>query len=461
MARKDGPKGGQTVRRWGVLLASLGFFSASLVRGQTLEERVKALEAELAALRQQVAAAQAGKDEVRLAELERKLAVLAEELERLRLGELGEAMALPRTVGLAGPAASRVYSAKPGVSLAGYGELLYQNFAARRDDGRPSGKVATADAYRAVLYTGYKFDERWIFNSELEVEHAHTGKGGAVELEFAYLDWLASPGANFRAGLVLVPLGLVNEVHEPTTFFPGRRAETETRILPTTWSEIGLGVYGDLGPFSYRTYLLTGLDASKYTATGLRGGRQSGAQAKAESLAWVGRVDWTQTPGLLAGVGVYLGEAGQGMAGTDGRELSVPTRIFEAHGEARVGALTLRGLWAQARIQEAAALNRRLGLSGGAAVGEKLQGGYVELAYDLLPSERRVLAPFVRYEKLDTQAAMPRGYLANPANDQETLTLGVAFQPLPQIVFKLDVQNVQNRAGSGIDQWNLALGYVF
>ncbi len=428
--------------------------------GQTLEERVKALEAELAALRQQVAAAQAAHEDARLAELERKLSVLAEELERLRLGELGEAMGLPRALGLA-PAASKVYAAKPGVSLGGYGEFLYQNFATRRDDGQPSQKLDVADAYRAVLYTGYKFEEGWVFNSELEVEHAHTQKGGAVELEFAYVDWLASPSANLRAGLILVPLGLVNEVHEPTTFFPARRAETETRILPSTWMELGFGVYGDLGPLSYRTYLLTGLDASKFSASGLRSGRQSGALAKAESFAWVGRLDWTQTPGLLAGIGAYLGEAGQGLATSQGKKLSVPTRIFEAHGEYKIAALTLRGLWAQAHLGEVADLNRRLGLSANAAVAEKLRGGYLEVAYDFLPNERRVLAPFLRYEKVNTQAHMPRGFRANPANDQKIVTLGIAWQPLPQIIFKLDAQNVQNRAGTGINQWNLGLGYVF
>lgn len=427
--------------------------------GQTLEERVKALEAELAAIRQQVAQAHATRDEARLAELERKLSVLAEELERLRLGELGEAMAAPRALGLA-PAAARVYAANPGVSLGGYGEFLYQNFAARRDDGQPSHKTDVADAYRAVLYTGYKFAEGWIFNSELEVEHAHTQKDGAVELEFAYVDWLASPAANLRAGLILVPLGLVNELHEPTTFFPSRRAETETRILPSTWMELGFGAYGDVGPLSYRTYLFTGLDASKFSANGLRSGRQSGAQAKAESLAWVGRLDWTQTPGLLAGIGVYLGEAGQGLATSQGKALHVPTRIFEAHGQYQLGALTLRGLWAQATLGDVAALNRRLGLAGSAAVAKTLRGGYLELAYDLL-SSGRVLAPFFRYEKLNTQADMPQGYRANPANDQKILTVGVAFQPLPQIIFKLDAQNVQDRAGTGVNQWNLGLGYVF
>lgn len=448
------------MKRWVVTTLVLLLSVSFSAWGQSLEERVKALEAEVAALRQQVAAAQATEDHARLEELERRLAVLAEELERLRLGELGEAMAAPRASGL-GPAASRVYGAKPGVSLAGYGEFLYQNFAARRDDGRPANKPDIADAYRFVLYTGYKFDEQWIFNSELEVEHAHTEKGGGVELEFAYLDWLASSAFNLRAGVVLVPLGLVNEVHEPTTWLPTRRAETETRILPATWWELGFGGYGDVGPLSYRTYLLTGLDASKFSASGLRGGRQAAAQAKAESFAWVGRLDWTQTPGLLAGIGLYVGEAGQDLKTTDRKNLQVPTRILELHGEYKRGPLWLRGLWAQATLGDAAALNRRLGLSGSAGVAETLRGWYVEAAYDLLPAERRLLAPFVRYEEINTQASMPRGYTANPANDQTIVTFGIAFQPLPQIIFKLDAQNVQNRAGTGINQWNLGLGYVF
>ncbi|MDW7967798.1 MAG: hypothetical protein RMI39_06725 [Thermoanaerobaculum sp.] len=432
----------------------------ALLHAQDLEERVRQLEAQVQALQQQIQTLQGTADPQRLAELERQLAILAEELQRLRLGELGEAMAAPKAIGLA-PAAAKVYAAKPGVSLGGYGEMLYQNFAATRQDGRPSGRVDLADAYRAVLYTGFKFDEAWIFNSELEVEHAHTGKGGAVELEFAYLDHLASPAVNLRLGVVLVPLGLVNELHEPTTFFPARRAETETRIIPSTWWELGIGAFGDVGPFSYRTYILTGLDASKFTAAGLRGGRQAAALAKAESLAWVGRLDWTERPELLAGVGVYLGEAGQDLKTTAGKNLRVPTRILEAHAQYKPGRWTLRGLWAEARVGEAGELNRRLALSGTSAVGRRLAGGYLEVAYDLLPAEKPVLAPFLRYEVINTQAAVPAGYRAHPANDQKLLTLGLAYQPIPQLIFKLDAQRVRNGAATGVNQWNLALGYVF
>ncbi|MGC8917482.1 MAG: hypothetical protein ACP5NF_10955 [Thermoanaerobaculum sp.] len=448
------------MRRYRVIILFLMLGTALSAGGQTLEERVKALEAELAALQKQLALAQAADDDARLTELERNLSVLAEELERLRLGELGEAVAKPKALDLA-PAAAKVYGAKPGVSVGGYGELLYQNFASRRDDGRPSGKVDTPDAYRAVLYAVYKFDDGWIFNSELEVEHAHTGKGGEVELESAYLDWLASPAANLRAGLVLVPLGLVNEIDEPTTFLPARRSETETRILPTTWLELGVGAFGDLGPLSYRTYVLTALDATKFSAAGLRDGRQSGAKAKAESWAWVGRVDWTATPGFLAGIGAYFGEAGQNLTAVSGNKLDVPVRIVEGHVEWKPHRWTVRGVVAQADVDQAGDLNRRLGLGGSAGVARRLEGGYVEVAYDLLPAEKKTLAPFFRYEAINTQKAMPRGFVANPANDQKVLTLGIAFQPLPQIIFKADVQNYRNDAGTGVNQWNLALGYVF
>lgn len=262
----------------------------SALAAQSLEERVRNLEAQVAALQQQLAAAQATASPQQLHELERQLQALAEELARLRHGEAVAPAKLPRTLGLA-PAASKIYAAVPGVSLGGYGEVLYQNFASRREDGRPAGKVDSADALRYVLYAGYKFDDRLLFNSEVELEHAHTGKGGDVELEFAYVDWLRTGTLNFRAGMVLVPLGLVNEVHEPTTFLPARRSETESRLIPTTWRELGLGAYGDVGPLSYRAYLLTALNASAFSARGLRDSRQAGAKAKAETLAWAGRLD--------------------------------------------------------------------------------------------------------------------------------------------------------------------------
>jgi len=441
------------------VLAGLLLFGGSLA-AQTPEERLRQLEEQIRSLQQQLATAKSGEAEARLAELERKLETLAQELEALRHGETAAPASQPRALGLA-PAAAKVYRAGAGISLGGYGEAIYTDFAATREDGQRSGKTDTADMLRHVLYVGYKFDAPFVFNSEVELEHAHTGKGGAVELEFAYVDWLASPSLALRSGMVLVPLGLVNEVHEPTTFFPARRSETESRILPSTWRELGVGAYGDLGPWSYRTYLLTGLNASKFSPRGLRDARQAGAKAKAESFAWVGRLDWTATPGFLAGAGLYLGEAGQGLQTPEGGKLAVPVRIAELHGEWKPGRAAVRALYARATVGDAAALNRTLGRSGAGGVGKTLVGGYLELAYDLHSGERALLAPYLRFERIDTQHAVPGGFSRDGANDEEILTLGLAYQPIPQLVFKVDWQKVKNRAVTGVDQLNLAFGYVF
>ena len=226
--------------------------------------------------------------EQRLRDLEGKVDVLTKEIERLRIGEAAapKSASAPPALGL-GPSASKVY-AKNGVSIGGYGEILYQNFSGSRENGSASGLTPTLDLARAVLYFGYKFDGHFVFNSEIEYAHAVTAsdKGGETEVEFAYLDWLSGKRAfNARAGLVLIPLGLVNQLHEPPVFLGARRPDVETAILPSTWREIGFGAWGDAGPFSYRLYLVNGLNAEGFAADGLREGSQEGSLALARSFA--------------------------------------------------------------------------------------------------------------------------------------------------------------------------------
>jgi hypothetical protein len=282
-------------------------------------------------------------------------------------------------------------------------------------------------------------------------------------VEFAYVDYLWRPQMNLRAGLLLVPMGLVNELHEPTVFLGARRPGVETVILPSTWRENGLGLFGDLGPFTYRAYLLTGLDASRFGAGGLRNGRQNGARAKAEDFAAVARVDYTGLPGLLVGGSLYRGDSGQGLE-LGGRRVGVATRVAELHGEWKARGLELRGLWTQADVDDAAALNRALALTGGAGVGERLRGGYVQAGYDLFarrPRGAQALVPYLRWEAYDTQARVPAGFSRNPANDVESLTFGLAYRPLDQVILKLDYLDLDNGAGNAVDQINFALGYIF
>jgi hypothetical protein len=426
-----------------------------------LEKQVAELKAALEALRGAHGDADEAVAPERLAEIERRLEVIAQELERLQLGEAA-AQADESQYGL-GLAASKIYRTEKGLSIGGYGEALYQNFDSERDDGNASGRTDQADFLRAVLYFGYKFNDRFLFNSEIEFEHASTGSNGEVSAEFAYLDYLWKPEVNVRAGLLLVPMGFVNELHEPVVFLGAARPTVERVIIPSTWRENGLGLFGDLGPFAYRTYLVNGFDATGFSAGGLRGGRQSGSQAAAEDLAWVGRLDYTGTPGFLAGLSFYTGDSGQNLEDAGGGGIGVGTTLLEGHLEWKWRGLEVRLLGVQAELDDVAELNQVLGLTGNRSVGEELEGYYLQVGYDVLAgrSGERALIPFARLEQFDTQAKVPVGFSRNPANDQEILTLGVAYKPIERLIFKADYQDFDNEAGTGVDQFNLALGYVF
>jgi hypothetical protein len=429
---------------------------------QTADTRIEELEREVAALKAQIAEMKSdgGTPEGdRLSELERKLEVLAQEIETLRIGEAAVA---PDTSSYGfGPAASKIYRTERGLSIGGYGELLYQNFDGDRDNGTPSGRTDTFDVLRGVLYFGYKFDDRWLLNTEIEYEHA----GSEVSVEFAYVDYLWRPELNVRGGLVLIPMGFLNELHEPTVFLGARRPDIENAIIPSTWREGGFGLFGDLGPFTYRTYIVDGLRGAGFTSGGLRGGRQKGNQAKAEDFAWVGRLDFTGVPGLLVGGSAYIGDSGQDLVTTGpsaGRDIAVGTEIIEGHLEWRWQGLEFRALGVQASLDDVADLNRALSLTGTSSVGEKLTGYYLQLGYDVLAGRgERSLTPYARWETYNTQDEVPAGFAASRATDVESLTLGVAFQPIDHLILKVDHQNYDNAAGTGVDQFNVLLGWIF
>lgn len=402
-----------------------------------------------------VGAASAATEAERIAELERQVGALAREVETLRLGDLEGGAGEP-VYGLS-PSASKVYHRDHGVSIGGYGEALYQNF----DDDAKSDEW---DFLRAVLYAGYKYNDRLVLNTEIEVEHAADDQEGEVAVEFAYLDYLCHPAFNLRGGLVLIPMGLLSEMHEPTTFLSARRPDSESRIIPSTWRENGVGAFGDVGPFSYKLYLVNGFDAEGFTSAGLRGGRQKASKANADDLAVVGRVDFTGVPGLRAGVSGYQGDSGAGTGA------SVDTSIYEVHADWKWRGLEVRALGVVSEVDGAGELSTTLAEAGEILpadfdpVGERMTGWYVQVGYDLLsvlrPGEAS-LSPFVRYEEFNTQDEVPAGFSASGKNDVTATTVGLNFKPIEQIVLKGEFQDYDNAAGTASDQWNLALGYVF
>ncbi len=313
---------------------------------------------------------------------------------------------------------------------------------------------------RAIFYAGYRFNDKFVFNSEIEVEHADE-----IFVEFAYIDYLVHEHLGIRGGMVLMPMGLVNEFHEPTVFLGAERPVTEQVIIPSTWRENGGGVHGSFDMVSYRAYVVNGLVGSRFSAGGVRGGRQKGSRAQASDMAFAGRVDITPTPGVFVGASFYTGGSGQGSVVIDDAEFDVRTTIFDLHAQAQFRGLDLRGLYARADISDAAELNQVLGLGGTSGVAETMQGGYVQVGYDVLSQVSfaggTALTPYVRFEQVDTQSTMPAGFARSLSTDNTYTTLGVEVKPIPNIVFKADYSWVSNDADSGINQFNINLGYAF
>ncbi|MFT4541917.1 MAG: hypothetical protein ACI841_000192 [Planctomycetota bacterium] len=389
--------------------------------------------------------------EKRVSELEATIEVLLEEAERDQMPDLFTPLGKSQH-GL-GPAASKIYAKDEGVSIGGYGEFLLTD---------PAGGDRQFDAYRSILYAGFKFDEHWLFNSEIEIEHGstgvveedddgHTESVGSVSLEFGYVDYLHNDSFGARAGLLLVPVGITNELHEPITFLPANRPQTEKRIIPTTWRENGAGVFGSTeSGFDWKAFVVNGLDGNSFSSSGLRGGRQKGAKANAEDFGVACRLDYSGTPGLTVGASIYHGDSGQ----SGPQDLT--TTIAEVHAIYETGPWSMRALAAQATVDDVAAFN-----GGDAGVAEGMHGHYVEVGYDLfselVPVEGQSLSPFVRYEGLDTQSELPSGQTKASDQDDTIMTVGLAYQPIDNIIIKMDYEDWDE----GTDRFNLLLGYVF
>ncbi|MEQ1917992.1 MAG: hypothetical protein ABL955_02250, partial [Elusimicrobiota bacterium] len=272
-----------------------------------------------------------------------------------------------------------------------------------------------------------------------------------------------------RAGTLIVPMGLQNEIHEPTTFHGVRRTSVETNIIPSTWRENGAGVYGDLGPVTYRSYLVSGLQATTNTGVtgfassgGFRNGRSSGAKSYAEDFASVTRIDYKPVSGVLVGGSFYVGQADQSLVVN-----SVPVTLWEGHLKAEYRGAELRALYTEAHVGNADMVNIANGYTSAAktSIGSKMFGGYVEGAYDVLSivknSKGHYLAPFFRYERYDTQANTPSAFAKNPQNSRVEYTAGLTYKPIPQVAIKADHQWMLNQARTGVNQWNMGLAYIF
>ncbi len=326
--------------------------------------------------------------------------------------------------------------------IGGYGELHYNNLDSKKE----------IDFHRFVLFFNHDFTDRIRLVSEVELEHAVAGDGqnGEVELEQAYVEFDLNATNVLRTGLFLIPVGILNETHEPPTFYGVERNPIETNIIPTTWWEGGAALHGELAPgWGYDLTLSSGLDVNQSGSNAylIRSGRTKVSEAPADDGAVTARIKWTGMPGVEIGVaGQYQGDVTQGDQG-------VSATLFEAHTEIRRGPFGLRALYARWDLDKAGVINA----SDPAAVGRDEQmGWYVEPSirgrlWDI-PGE---LGAFVRYNVWDNNAGS--------SNDTEykQINAGFNYWPIPDVVFKFDAQQQDNQGDKNDNGFNLGVGYQF
>jgi hypothetical protein len=315
---------------------------------------------------------------------------------------------------------------------------------------RPEHGPAVLDLHRFVLLFSHGFSERIRFVGEVEIEHAFVEgleEAGELEVEQAYLDFLISRPFNVRAGMVLVPIGIINERHEPPVFHGVERPFVDTVIVPTTWFEVGAGVHGEIGRgLRYRGYVLARLNALEFSASeGIRNGRQKGAQSNVRNAAYTGRLEYLAIPGLQVGTSGWLGESSFAAP-----RLDTTVWLAEADARYRLGRAELRAQYAHVGISDAARLNEAIERTTGVSpnVAGQLRGFYAEAAYKVWDrGPARDLAIFARYESFDTQFRMPAGFTALEEFDRTAWIAGATYYPDPDVAVKIDYTTVDSRSG--------------
>lgn len=420
-----------------------------------------------------LAAGQACAQTATEAELARKLDHLATELAAVKaqLAQMQKEKAAapvpavtpaaaPTPVATAAPAAPAAAAPEsPATVLTSYGEI---------NVNRPTkrSRETQADVRRFVLGYQHRFDEKTKIVTELEVEHAVSSADdkGEVEVEQAYIERQFTPTWAVRAGLFLMPVGLLNESHEPTAFYGVERNFVETAIIPSTWREGGVQVIGNFdNGLTVQAGLTTSFDLTKWDATSAEGKEsplgsihQEMSLAKSHDVAAFGAVNWRGIPGLLLGGSLFTGKASQGQALASGR-----ITLWDLHARWQPGRWDLSALYTRGTISNTGALNATL-VGNPTLIPKSFDGYYVQGAYKVWSYDDYALSPFVRFEQYNTASSyadLGPGLTPDDARNERVVTLGANFKVGQGIVVKADYQFF--RANSDLNRVNLGLGWSF
>jgi hypothetical protein len=351
-------------------------------------------------------------------------------------------------------------------TLGGYGEINYNSRTIADDATADSNH--RLDLRRFVIFLGHRYSDDLHFYSELEIEHAVASSEdkGEVELEQAFIDYRLGDSVNLKTGLFLIPLGILNETHEPPTYYGVERNFVETWIIPSTWREGGIGVYGEVAQgLRYDVGITSGFDSGKIDNpnTGIASAHQELQLANVNDLSTYAALNYLGLPGLRLGGGIFTGHTGQnGATNPLLKDVSARLTLWDLHGQYRTGDLELQAVYARGTLGDADKVSAAL-FSASAdpllIAPKAFYGWYGQVAYHVWKNGDQDLAPFIRYERYNTQQEVAAGYSANPLNDETVTTAGANFTIHPQVVFKVDYQTFKTDREK--NRFDLGVGYMF
>ncbi len=351
--------------------------------------------------------------------------------------------------------------------VGGYGQIDYNQPITSGEF--QNGKL---DVHRFVLLFGYQFTDKLKLVSEIEFEHVKE-----VYVEQAFLNYRFSTGLNLKGGLLLIPMGIINEYHEPPTFNGVERPNVDKYIVPTTWREIGAGVSGTIisASLRYQAYIVNGFkgygpDAQFNGKNGLRGGRQKGAESIISSPNFSFKVDYFGITGLNIGFAGYFGKSQSTLKNGLNKDdqygkITADSSII---GTSMLGldlrydndGLKLRGQLIYNSISNSLDYNEFTGSD----LGSAMLGYYMEVGYNIfkhVDTKFEKLVPFLRYEKYNTHHGVHKSMIINTAFDRTDLTAGLGFWFTEGAVVKADYQWLFNGADQKTQQLNLGIGFMF
>lgn len=357
---------------------------------------------------------------------------------------------------------------KKNVAMGGYGDIEF--IQPINIDTRNLGKL---DIHRFVLMLGYQFNKRLKLVSEIEFEHVKE-----VYIEQAFLDYKINKWVNWRSGLILIPMGIINERHESNTFNGVLRPSVDKYIVPTTWREIGTGFHGNLidASIRYQAYLVNGFNGydgnAKFNGeNGLRGGRQKGAKSYLSTPNLSAKIEHYGFTNLKLSVSAYLGKSqsqlynsldkndGAAVAQADSSVVNIQMLGFDA--SYRKAGFELKGQFIFTHLGNTAAYNTFANSN----IGSNLMGYYAEAGYNVFAKNEEVndaLVVFARYEKYNTHQSKSPVIELVPAYNRNLITTGLTWKPSPQVAYKADIQMLTNASTNKFSNTlNFGIGFAF